>query len=46
MRINFAATQEARLWRALREARERLLGPGARPAPPAETGAASDRISA
>lgn len=45
MRINFAATQEARLWRALREARERLLSrPGA--SPPAETGAAADRISA
>ena len=45
MRINFAATQEARLWRALREARERLLSrPGA--SPPAETGAAAERISA
>jgi DNA-binding transcriptional MocR family regulator len=34
MRVNFAAAQEARLWRVLREARERLLHRGvARPRP-------------
>lgn len=44
MRVNFAAAQEARLWRALGEARARLSRPGV--ATPAQTGAAADRISA
>jgi hypothetical protein len=31
MRINFAVAQEARLWRVLREARQRLDGTPVRP---------------
>lgn len=45
MRINFAAAQEARLWRALRDAREQSLS-RAGASTPAETGAAPERISA
>jgi DNA-binding transcriptional MocR family regulator len=45
MRVNFAATQEARLWRALRQAREQLLQ-STRSGAPAEPGAADQRISA
>lgn len=45
MRVNFAAAQEARLWRALRDARERALSRAGVDGP-AETGAAPERISA
>jgi DNA-binding transcriptional MocR family regulator len=45
MRVNFAAAQEARVWRALRDARSRLA-PTARPRPPTDAGAAPMRIRA
>ena len=43
MRVNFAAAQEARVWRALRDARNRLA-PADRP--PTDAGAAPMRIRA